>query len=195
MAPEEDKRMRHHCCEEVFNNGNLAVGDEPGAASEDESLERKIFGLALALATEPSKLGQLRQMLVHLQEQRGLPEEFSTWAIGHIDERVMSMALEYAHDAELVLQILSFKGGTFDSLIHAIEDMYQQEKISPRVYVKAKLLLRANEPPKPEKPSHEAQQQQPDGSHSTASPGLEQALIEMLATLSIPIIMKVETDD
>jgi len=27
------------------------------------------------------------------------------------------MALEYAHDAELVLQILSFKGGTFDSLI------------------------------------------------------------------------------
>ncbi len=83
----------------------------------------------------------------------------------------MSMALEYAHDAELVLQILSFKGGTFDSLIHAIEDMYQQEKISPRVYVKAKLLLRANEPPKPEKPSHEAQQHQADGSHNTASPG------------------------
>ena len=134
-------------------------------------------------------------MLVHLQEQRGLPEDFSSWAIGHIDERVMSMALEYAHDAELVLQILSFKGGTFGSLIHAIEDMYQQEKISPRVYVKAKLLLRANEQPKPEKPSHEAQQQQPDGSHNTAVPGLEQALIEMLATVSIPVIVKVETDN
>jgi uncharacterized protein YqgQ len=46
------------------------------------------------------------------------------------------------------LQLLSFKGGTFDSLRHAIEDLYQQEKISQRVYVKAKLLLRANEPPK-----------------------------------------------
>ncbi len=195
MSTEENKLVGRRFFEEVLNNGNLAVGDELGAEVEDEALERKIFGLALALATEPSKLGQLRQMLVHLQEQRGLALDFSTWAIGQIDERVMSMALEYAHDAELVLQILSFKGGTFDSLIHAIEDMYQQEKISQRVYVKAKLLLRANEPPKPEKPSHEAQQQQPDGSHSTASPGLEQTLIEMLATLSIPIIMKVETDD
>jgi hypothetical protein len=195
MSTEENKLVGRRFFGEILNNGNLSVSDEPGAGSSDESLERKIFGLALALATEPSKLGQLRQMLVHLQEQRGLPEEFSTWAIGYIDERVMSMALEYAHDAELVLQILSFKGGTFDSLIHAIEDMYQQEKISPRVYVKAKLLLRANESPQQEKPSHEAQQQQPDGSHSTASPGLEQALIEMLATVSIPIIMKVETDD
>ena len=134
-------------------------------------------------------------MLVHLQEQRGLPEDFSSWAIGQIDERVMSMALEYAHDAEVIVQILSFKGGTFDSLMHAIEDMYQQEKISQRVYVKAKLLLRANEPPKPEKPYREAQQHQADGSHSTASPGVEQALIEMLASLSIPVIVKVETDD
>ena len=117
MSTEENKLLGRRFFEEVLNNGNLVVGDKLGAASEDESLERKIFGLALALATEPSKLGQLRQMLVHLQEQRGLPEEFSTWAIGHIDERVMSMALEYAHDAELVLQILSFKGGTFDSLI------------------------------------------------------------------------------
>ena len=195
MSTGENKLPDRRCFEEVGTPGNLAVSDELDAASEDEALGRKIFGLALAIATEPSKLGQLRQMLVHLQEQRGLPEDFSSWAIGHIDERVMSMALEYAHDAELVLQILSFKGGTFDSLIHAIEDMYQQEKISQRVYVKAKLLLRANEPPQQEKPSHEAQQQQPDGSHSTASPGLEQALIEMLATLSIPIIMKVETDD
>ena len=112
-------------------------------------------------------------MLVHLQEQRGLPEDFSSWAIGQIDERVMSMALAYAHDAEVMVRILSFKGGTFGSLMHAIEGMYQQEKISQRVYVKAKLLLRANEPPKPEKPSREAQQHQADGSHSTASPGLE----------------------
>ena len=67
-------------------------------------------------------------MLVHLQEQRGLPEDFLSWAIGQIDERVMSMALEYAHDAEVIVQILSFKGGTFDGLMHAIEDMYQQER-------------------------------------------------------------------
>ena len=57
--------------------------------------------------------------------------------------------------------MLSFRGGTFGSLMHAIEDLYQQEQISPRVYVKAKLLLRANEPPKPEKPFREGQQQQP----------------------------------
>ena len=93
-------------------------------------------------------------MLVYLQEQRALPEDFSTWALGQIDERVMSMALAYAHDAELVLQMLSFKGGTFGSLMHAIEEMYQQEKISPRVYVKAKLLLRANEPPQQETVSY-----------------------------------------
>jgi len=60
----------------------------------------------------------------------------------------MSMALEYTHDAEVMLQLLSFKGGTSDSLRRAIEDLYQQEKISQRVYVKAKMLLRANEPPK-----------------------------------------------
>ncbi len=129
--------------DEVFSKGDLAAG-------EDESLERKSFELALAIATEPSKLGQLRQMLVHLHVQRGIPEDFSTWALGQIDERVMSMALEYAHDAEVLVQILSFKGGTFDSLVHTIEDLYQQEKISQRVYVKAKLMLRANEPPKPE---------------------------------------------
>ena len=195
MSTEDNKLVGRRFYEQVLHNGNLAVSDEPGAASEDEALERKIFGLALALATEPSKLGQVRQMLVHLQEQRGLPEDFSSWAIGHIDERVMSMALEYAHDAELILQILSFKGGTFDSLMHAVEDMYKQEQISQRVYVKAKLLLRAHEPPKPEKPSREAQQQQAYGSHSTPSPALEQALIEMLASLSIPVIVKVETDD
>jgi hypothetical protein len=136
--------------EEVGTPGNLAVGDELSAAIEDESLERKIFGLALALATEPSKLGQLRQMLVHLQEQRGIALDFFTWALGHIDGRVMSMALEYAHDAEVIVQLLSFTGGSFDNLMHALEDMYRQGQISQRVYVKAKLLLRANEPSKPE---------------------------------------------
>lgn len=121
-------------------DGNLA-------GSSDEALTRKIFGLALAIATEPSKLGQVRQMLVQLQEQRGLPEDFSTWALGRIDERVMSMALEYAHDAEVLVQLLSFKGGTFASLRQDMEDLYQQEQISERVYGRAKLLLRAYEPP------------------------------------------------
>ena len=136
--------------EEVYTNRNQVAGDERCTVGENEALERRIFGLALALAAEPSKLGQLRQMLVHLKEQKGIPEDFSTWAIGQIDERVTLLALEYAHDAEIIVQILSFRGGTFDSLMHTIEDMYQQEKISQRVYVKAKLLLRANEPPKPE---------------------------------------------
>src|SRR5215472_16200374 len=121
-------------------DGNLAVSDKLGVGSSDEALTRKIFQLALALATEPSKLGQLRQMLVQLQEQRGLPEGFSTWALGHIDERVMSMALAYAHDAESIVQLLSFKGGSFANILQDIEDLYQQEKISQRVYVKAKLL-------------------------------------------------------
>ena len=136
--------------EEVFTTGNLAVGDELCTGSRQETLERMIFGLALALATEPSKLGQLRQMLVQLQEQQGLTLDFSTWALGRLDEQVMVIALEYAHDAEVVVQILSFKGGTFASLLQDIEDLYQHEQISQRVYVKAKLLLRANAPPKPE---------------------------------------------
>jgi hypothetical protein len=134
--------------EENKRDGNLAGSSERCAEVEDETLERQIFGLALAIATEPSKLGQVRQMLVQFQEQRGLALDFSTWAIGQIDERVMSMALEYAHDAEIIVQILSFKGGTFASLIHTIEDLYQQEKISQRVYVKARLLLQAYGPPK-----------------------------------------------
>jgi uncharacterized protein YqgQ len=107
-----------------------------------------IFGLALAIATEPSKLGQVRQMLVQLQEQRAIALDFSTWALGRIDERVMAMALEYADDAEVLVQMLSFKGGTFASLQQDIEDLYQHEQISGRVYVTAKLLLRAHEPPK-----------------------------------------------
>jgi hypothetical protein len=81
-------------------------------------------------------------MLVHLQEQRGLALDFSSWAMGQIDARVMAMALEYAHDAEVLVQMLSFKGGTCDGLIHTIEHLYQHEQISQRVYVKAKQLLR-----------------------------------------------------
>jgi hypothetical protein len=147
MSTEENNLLNRRFVEEVFTNGNLALDHERCAASEHEALERKIFRLALTITKEPSKLGQVRQMLVHLQEQRGLPEDFYSWAIGQIDARVMSMALEYAHDAEVIVQILSFKDGTFDRLKQAIEDMYRLEKISPRVYVKAKLLLRTNEPP------------------------------------------------
>jgi hypothetical protein len=142
MATEEDKVLSRRCCEEVFTTADLAIGDERGAEVEQAALAKKIFGLALAIATEPSKLGQVRQMLVHLQEQSGLALDFSSWAIGQLDERVMAMALEYAHDAEVLVQILSFKGGTCDGLIQAIEDLYQHEQISQRVYVKAKLLLR-----------------------------------------------------
>jgi len=127
-------------------DGNLAGSSELCTGSRHEALERKIFGLALAIATEPSKLGQVRQMLVQLQEQRGLPEDFSSWALGRIDERVMSMALAYADDAEILVQMLSFKGGTFASLRQDIEDLYQHEQISQRVYVRAMLLLRADEP-------------------------------------------------
>ena len=143
MSTEENKLRSPGFIEEVFTNGNLALDDEGCATSEHEALERKIFGLALALATEPSKLGQVRQMLVQYQEQRAIPEDFSTWALGQLDERVKSIALEYAHDAEVLVQLLSFKGGTIDSLRQALEDLYEHEKISPRVYVKAKLLLRA----------------------------------------------------
>jgi uncharacterized protein YqgQ len=121
------------------------LADDLCAGSRRESLERKIFGLALALATEPSKLGQLRQMLMQLQEQTEISEDFFCWTLGHIDERVRSMALEYAYDAEALLQILSFKDGTFASLMQDIEDLYQQEQITQRVYVKAKLLLRTAE--------------------------------------------------
>lgn len=135
---------------EVVSSGNLAVGNELRAGRQHEMRERTIFGLALALATEPSKLGQLRQILVQLSELQVLPEEFSTWACERVDERVMAMALEYAHDAEILMQILSFKGGTFASLLQDIEDLYRQEKISQRVYVKAKLLLRDYAPPGPE---------------------------------------------
>ena len=128
--------------EEVVHQWNLDAGDELRAESRQEACERIIFGLALALATEPSKLGQLRQMLVQLQVQRVLTLDSFTWALGHIDERVRAMALEYAHDAEALVQILSFKGSTFASLMQDIEDLHQHEQITQRVYVAAKLLLR-----------------------------------------------------
>jgi hypothetical protein len=207
MSTEENKLEGRRSCEEILNTGNLSGSDERGSTSEDEARERQIFGLALAIATEPSKLGQLRQLLLHLQGQRGLAEDFSTWALGQIDARVLSMALAYAHDAEVLVQLLSFKSGTWDSLIQAVEDLYQQEQISQRVYVKVKLMLRAHEAPPHESGTgvdllspgtlliNEAQQQQADESHRTASAGLEQALLEMLATVSIPIIVKVETDE
>ena len=136
--------------EEVVQHGNLAAGNELCTESRQEACERIIFGLALALATEPSKLGQLRQMLVRLQQQRVLTLDFFTWALEQIDERVRAMALEYAHDAETLVQILSFKGGTFASLSQDIEDLYQHEQITQRVYVAAKLLLRTDAQPEPE---------------------------------------------
>lgn len=134
--------------EEHQRDRKLVESSEQCAGSRHEALERMIFGLVLDIATEPSKLGHLRQALVQLCEQRAIPEDFSTWALGRIDERVMSMALKYADDAEVMVQILSFKGGTFASLLQDIEDLYQQEKMSQRVYVRAKLLFRAHEPPR-----------------------------------------------
>jgi hypothetical protein len=124
-----------------------------------------------------------------------MSEDFLNWAMRRVDERVMSLAFAYAHDAELLVQLLSFKGGTFACILQDIEDLYRQEKISQRVYGRAKLMLRAIEPPKHEKPAREGRQQRADGSNGTASTPLELALIEMLASLSIPIIVKVETDD
>jgi hypothetical protein len=149
MSSEEaGKRLSRRCFEEGFTPADQAVGDKQRPAGENDVLERTIFGLALALATEPSKLAQMRQMLLQVQEQRDLPEDFCTWATAQLDERVLSMALEYAHDAEILVQLLSFKGGTFDGLRQAIEDLYQQEQISGRVYAKARLLLRTAEPPR-----------------------------------------------
>lgn len=150
MSTEEKKLLSSHPFVMALNIGERPTDDEWYDASKQVALEKSIFRLVLALITEPSKLGQLRQMLVHLLEQQALPEIFSYWAIEQVDERILSIALEYAHDAELLVQILSFKGSTFDDLMHTIEDLYQQEKISQRVYVRAKLLLRTDEPPQQE---------------------------------------------
>jgi hypothetical protein len=64
-----------------------------------------------------------------------------------VQQGVMAIALAYADDTEVLVQLLSFKGGTFASLLQDIEDLYQQEQISGRVYVRARLLLQASEPP------------------------------------------------
>ena len=138
-----DNKVPARSPSEEFLPVDPALSDERRPAREKDALERKIFELVLAFATEPSKLAQVRQMLGQFREQRDFPKDFCTWAMEQIDERVRSMALEYAHDAEILLQILSFKGGTLDDLVHAIEDLYQHEQISQRVYVKARLLLRA----------------------------------------------------
>jgi hypothetical protein len=143
MAGEANEQLLYPTIEEVGTLRNLTTNTKLPAEAEQEPLQRKLFGLALALATEPSKLGQLRHMLVHLQEEGAIAEDFSSWAIRCVDERVMSMALEYAHDAEVMLQLLSFKGGTFCSLTQDIEDLYRRGQITQRVYVKARLLLSA----------------------------------------------------
>ena len=145
MSIEECKLPEHHSLENAFPRGKLIASDEVCLTRESETPERSVFGLALAIATEPSKLGQLRQMLAHLQAESALSQAFSTWAIEQIDDRLVSMALEYAHDAEIIVQILSFKSSTLNGLMHDIEDLYRQEKITQRVYVRAKLLLRVNE--------------------------------------------------
>lgn len=146
MSIEERKLPEHHSLEIVFTCGNLLADDEVCLTHESEMPEQIIFGLALAIATEPSKLGQLRQMLAHLQAESAILQDFSTWASEQIDNRLLSMALEYAHDAEIIVQILSFRGSTLDGLMHDIEELYKQEQITQRVYVRAKLLLRVNEP-------------------------------------------------
>lgn len=143
MSFQESKLPEHAVLEDVINCGNLVAADDD--CHTREMRERSVFGLALGMATEPSKLGQLRYMLKELQAGSAISQEFATWAITQVDERIMSMALEYAHDAELVLQLLSFKGCTLNSLMLDIEELYRQEKITQRVYVRAIFMLRTNE--------------------------------------------------
>lgn len=141
MSVEESRLLGYQLIANANIYGKLIPGDEICPARGNKTPEQSIFGLALAVATEPSKLAQLREMLVHLQAASAISEGFSTWATGQIDDRLVSMALEYAHDTEVLLQILSFKCNTLSILMHDIEDLYRQEKISQRVYVGAKLLL------------------------------------------------------
>lgn len=141
MSKEESKLPVYRFLENVFACGDLIANDEVYPTLKNETSEQSIFHLALAIATEPSKLGQLRQMLAHPQAESAFPEDFSTWAIEQIDERLLLMALEYACDAEVMVQILSFKCCTLSNLMYEIEDLYRQEKITRRVYARAKLLL------------------------------------------------------
>lgn len=145
MATEESSLAGSQFLEDGLTYGGLATGDEDCSACEHEAFDKQVFRLALALASEPSKLWELRQMLAQLQEGSTNREDFSRWAIEQIDRKVMSMALEYAHDAEVMVQILSFTAGTFASLTQVIEDFYRQGQISQRVYVRARLLLRTLE--------------------------------------------------
>ena len=144
MSVEESRLPGHHLIENTLICEIIPV-DEVCPAREHERLEHRVFEMALAIATEPSKLGQLREMLAHLQATSAISAEFSTWATGQIEEKLVAMALEYANDAEVLLQILSFKCSTLCDLMHDIEDLHRQEKISPRVYVRAKLLLMEHE--------------------------------------------------
>jgi hypothetical protein len=141
MSIEESRLPGYYVIEDALDYENLTPGDEVCLAGENETLEQCLFGLALAIASEPSKLAQLREMLAHFQATGAISETFSIWAARQIDEKLLSMALEYAHDAEILVQILSFKCSTLNMLMRDIEDLYRQEKISQRVYVRAKLLF------------------------------------------------------
>jgi len=66
MAPEGNRFLRRRCGEEVCEQTNTAEDVERDTARENETLARKIVGLVLALATEPAKLAQARQMLIQL---------------------------------------------------------------------------------------------------------------------------------
>ncbi len=144
MSIEENRLPGHQLIENTLIYG-IICDDETDPARAKETPECSVFGLALAIVTEPSKLVQLREMLAHLQAANAVSVEFSTWATRQIDEKLIAMALEYANDAEVLLQILSFKCSTFSDLMHDIEDLHRQEKICPRVYVRAKLLLMEHE--------------------------------------------------
>jgi hypothetical protein len=141
MSLEESRLPGYYLIEDALSRENLTIDNGVYPAREGETLEQCLFELALALATEPSKLAQLREMLAQLQATGAISEEFSICAARQIDEKLVAMALEYAHDAEILVQILSFKCSTLNILMHDIEDLYRREKISQRVYVRAKLLF------------------------------------------------------
>lgn len=141
MSIEENRLPGHRLVEDTLLYENLTPGGELCPTCENETLEQSIFGLALAIATEPSKLALLRELLAHFQAASAISEEFAAWATRQIDEKLVAMALEYAYDAEILVQILSFKCSTLNMLMRDIEDLYRREKISQRVYVRAKLLL------------------------------------------------------
>lgn len=93
MSTEERRQPEHLSLENVFTRGTLIASDEICPTSQNKTLECVVFGLALAIASEPSKLAQLHQLLAHLQSENAIPEDFVIWATGQIDERLTSMAL------------------------------------------------------------------------------------------------------